>query len=32
MFLQICHMQFEVDMVRTMEYSALEAAEHCTCA
>lgn len=32
MFLQICHMQFEVDVVRTMEYSALEAAEHCTCA
>ena len=32
MFLQICHMQFEVDMVRTMEYSAAEAAEHCTCA
>ena len=32
MFLQISDMQFEVDMVRTMEHSAAEAAEHCTCA
>lgn len=32
MILQIDDWKFDVDMSRTMEYSASEAAEHCTCA
>ena len=32
MILQIADWIFDVDMARTMEYSAAEAAEHCTCA
>ena len=32
MILRIEDWEFEVDIARTMEYSAAEAAEHCTCA
>ena len=32
MILQIDDWEFDIDMTRTMEYSAAEAAEHCTCA
>ena len=32
MILRIADWEFEVDITRTMEYSAAEAAEHCTCA
>lgn len=32
MILQIHDWQFDVDLTTTMEYSAAEAAEHCTCA
>ena len=32
MILQIDDWQFDIDMERTMEYSAAEAAEHCDCA
>ena len=32
MILQIDDWKFDIDMERTMEYSAKEAAEHCDCA
>lgn len=32
MILQIDDWKFDIDMARTMEYSAAEAAEHCDCA
>jgi hypothetical protein len=32
MILQIADWEFDIDMARTMESSAAEAAEHCTCA
>lgn len=32
MILQLDDWQFDIDMVRTMEYSALEVEDHCTCA
>ena len=32
MILRIDDWQFDVDLTQTMEYSAAEAAEHCTCA